>query len=417
MAIVAEADRPGVLLRVRRISRPLATRDFRLVWTGQTVSALGGPFQMVALTWLVLNLTGSALALSSTLLAAALPASALLLVGGVISDRYDPRTVMIWSDAGRAIITGLIAVLALTGALPLALLDLLLLVSGLAGGLFAPAAQSIVPRLVTKEQLAAANALSQAPPQLALLVAAPVGGVLVALVGPVPALVANAISFAVAALASLAIAPLGPVAPAGLRDSLRQSARTGWAYVRGQGGLRAIILLDALLSFAAIGPLLVGLPLLAHERPQIGAGGFGLMLAGFGAGSIAGMLLAGGHGLQRRRGVAFCLLQFAQAPLVVGLAFGSLPVAIALLVTMGTLNGIATVLYLALVQARVAPEMLGRVMSFVALGAFGLAPLSQLAAGLVAAAAGPATLFTAAGLLMGAAALGGLLSPALRGLV
>jgi MFS family permease len=111
MAIVAEADRPGVLLRVRRISRPLATRDFRLVWLGQTVSALGGPFQMVALTWLVLNLTGSALALSSTLLAAALPASALLLVGGVISDRYDPRTVMIWSDAGRAIITGLIAVL------------------------------------------------------------------------------------------------------------------------------------------------------------------------------------------------------------------------------------------------------------------------------------------------------------------
>jgi len=138
------------------------------------------------------------------------------------------------------------------------------------------------------------------------------------------------------------------------------------------------------------------------------------MLAGFGAGSIVGVAIAGAHAPRRRRGVAFCLLLLVQGPLVIGLAFAPLPLAIAFLALAGMLNGIANVLYMALVQGRVAPAMLGRVMSFEALGSFGLVPLSQIAAGVVGEVAGPARLFVAAGGLMGAAALAGLLSPALR---
>lgn len=400
--------------RPRRALAPLGNRDFRLVWAGQTVSALGGPLQMVALTWLVLDLTGSAIALSSTLLAAALPAAALMLVGGVLSDRFDPRSVMFWTDGCRAGLTALIALLAWTGALPLWLLDLLVALSGLAGGLFAPAAQSIIPRLVVTEQLPAANALSEATPQLALLIAAPAGGVLVAVVGPAPALALNALSFAVAVFATLAIASLGQTAQATSGTSIWQNAQAGWTYVCRQRWLRALILLDAGVSFAVVGPVAVGLPVLARARSQVGAAGLGMMLAGFGAGSIIGMALAGSHPTRRRRGVAICLLLLAQGPLVVGLAFAPLPLAVALLAGVGLLNGVANVLYLALVQSRVAAAMLGRVMSFVTLGSFGFVPFSQVAAGVLAAAAGPAPLFVTAGGLLTVAALAGLLSPPLR---
>lgn len=200
----------------------------------------------------------------------------------------------------------------------------------------------------------------------------------------------------------------------GLPRRQLQKPPSGWAYVRRQQWLRAILLLDTVLSFAVVGPLAIGLPMLARQRPQHGAEGFGLMLAGFGAGSLSGLLLAGIRSPQHRRGVAFCLLQICQGPLMVGVAFAPLSLAVALLALMGLLNGVATVMYLSLVQSRVAPDMLGRVMSFVTLGFFGLVPLSQMAAGLVADVAGPETLFLAAGMLMSAVTLGGLLSRPLR---
>lgn len=398
----------------QRIATPLVIRDYRLVWAGQAVSALGGPLQMIGLTWLVLNMTGSAVALSGTLLAAALPAAALKLVGGVMTDRFDPRTVMLWSDACRAVVTGVIAVLAWTGTLPLWLLDVLVAVSGLAAGVFAPAAQSIIPRIVPKEHLEAANALSQGTPQIALLVAAPAGGALIALVGPAPALALNAASYGVAVVAALAMAPLGKADLTNTRISVWQHARAGWIYMCGQHWLRALLLLDSAVSFAGVGLIAIGLPLLARDRPQSGVAGFGLMLAGFGAGSVIGMVIAGGHAPQHRRGVAFCLLQLGQAPLVAGLTFAPLGPAVALLALTGLINGISNVMYMTLVQGRVAAAMLGRGMSFVALGSFGLAPFSQVAAGVVGERVGPATLFLAAGVLMGAAALSGVFSPSLR---
>ncbi len=408
-----EPQGSGVSAVAHRVLAPLAYRDFRLLWSGQTISAMGGPLQTVALTWLVLDLTGSAVALSGMLLATALPGAAFTLAGGVITDRYDPRTVMLWSDAARAATTGLIALLALTASLHLWMLYALLAVSGAAGGIFSPAAQSILPRLVPRGRLAAANSLSQSTPQLALLLAAPAGGALVALAGAVPALALNAASYAVAALASVAITPLRREATEA-SVPLWQSARIGLAYTREHHWLIAIIVLDAFLSFAVIGPLAVGLPLLARERPDMGVAGFGLMLAGFGVGSVVGMLLAGTRSATRRRGIAFCLLELCQGPLAVGLAFAPLSLSIVLLAVMGLLNGGATVMYMALVQGRIATAMLGRVMSFVALGSFGLVPLSQLGAAALAEVAGPRTLFLAAGALLTAAALGGLLNPSLR---
>lgn len=396
------------------MTAPLAERDFRLLWIGQTISALGGVLQTVALAWLVLDLTGSAVALSGVLMAVAIPATLLNLAGGVAADRYDPRTVMVWSDAVRAAVVGLIAALAATGALPLWALYVLLAVHGAATGIFGPTSQSILPRLVPEERLQAANSLSQATPQLATILGAPLAGVLVALAGTELALGLNAASFAVAALSARAIAPLDRPVDRGPRAAMTGSAREGFAYVRAHPWLSRLLLVDAVLSFAAIGPLSLGLPLLARGTPGMGADGLGLLLAGFGAGSMAGMLWVGARAPVGRRGRLFCLLHLPQAAMLAALAAAPLPAAVALLAGLGLLGGVSAVLYTAVIQERVGGDVMGRVMSLVSLSAGGLVLLSQAASGAAAEAIGSGALFVAAGAAMLAAALAGLLSPALR---
>lgn len=84
----AEAGGPALL-------RPLRIRDFRLLFTGETVSVLGDQFHFVALTWLALQLTGSGLALGTVLMTAAIPRAVFMLVGGAFSDRFSPRNLML----------------------------------------------------------------------------------------------------------------------------------------------------------------------------------------------------------------------------------------------------------------------------------------------------------------------------------
>src|SRR5438876_10478390 len=102
--------------RARSLSawQPLALRDFRLLFVGQAVSLLGDQFYLIALPWLVLQLTGSALALGTIMALASIPRAVFMLVGGAFVDRYSPRSVMIWSNFARFVLVALLSVLVLT---------------------------------------------------------------------------------------------------------------------------------------------------------------------------------------------------------------------------------------------------------------------------------------------------------------
>jgi DHA3 family tetracycline resistance protein-like MFS transporter len=404
----------GFVLRTRQVVAPLGQRNFRLLWFGRAVSALGDPLQAIALAWLVLDMTGSAVALSGALLATALPRAGLTLLGGVVTDRRDPRIVMFWSDVIRAFTVGAIALLAFTGNLSLWFLYGLLAIQGAASGMFSPAAYSITPRLVSTENLQAANALGEMTPQFGMLIAAPLGGAIVVLTGAAPALALNAASFAFAALAVLLIQPMLDYTPNETKRSLFSDVQAGLAYIRGQSWLVVLLVVDTILDFAAAGPLAIGLPLLARNVVDGGPQVLGLMIAGFGGGSIVGMLLLAAHTSVRRRGRTFCLFQLAQAPLLAAIPFVPLALTVGLLTVIGLLNSISVVVYLGLIQTRVAPDMLGRVMSVVALAAFGLTPFAQMVAGAIAQTTSPALIFLLGGMLLFLASVGGLLTPALR---
>src|SRR5258706_13293565 len=93
---------------------PLSVGNFRLLWIGEGISLLGDQFYLIALPWLVLQLTGSALALGTVLALASIPRALFMLVGGAFVDRYSPRSVMAASNFARLVLVALMSALVLT---------------------------------------------------------------------------------------------------------------------------------------------------------------------------------------------------------------------------------------------------------------------------------------------------------------
>ena len=211
--------------RIRQLSvlQPLRGRDFRMVWLGETVSMLGDQFYLIALPWLALELTGSSLALGLVLMAAAIPRAALMLVGGAMSDRFDPRSIMIASSATRAILVAALAALVWTDGLQLWHLYVLGAGFGAADAFFQPAALALVPRLVGKDQLEASNALVMGSMALTGMVGPAAAGVIIAAAGTALGFGIDAATFAFAVVTLLLIRRPPRSTPAASRVAAERS--------------------------------------------------------------------------------------------------------------------------------------------------------------------------------------------------
>src|ERR1043165_833577 len=97
--------------RTRPFGEVLGNRNFRLLWIGESVSMLGDHFCMIALPWLVLQLTGDSLAMGTVLALSAIPRAFFMLVGGALTDRFSPRTLMLASNAVRFTLVSVLTVL------------------------------------------------------------------------------------------------------------------------------------------------------------------------------------------------------------------------------------------------------------------------------------------------------------------
>ncbi len=411
--------------------RPLAIRDFRLLWLGESVSLLGNQFYLVALSWLTLQLTGSGAALGTVLMTAAVPRAALMLVGGAMSDRVSPRPLMIVSNSARALLTAILTALILTDMVALGHLYGLAILFGIFDAFFYPAFRSIVPWLVTDDQLEPANSLIQGTSQLSILLGPLPAGVLVAAVGVGPAFAFNVASFVFAStMLSLmrtggslnraratsdvhvgsAAPPSGPVPAPGTaegaptRNRLIHDILEGLRYAWADPALRTILILVAAIDFAAVGPITVGLAALADTRFLGGAAAFGAMMSAWGGGTFVGSLVAGVIGRPRRRGYWV---------IAVGAIFGAglgtlswvpaLAPAVLALGCMGIGGGLINVMMFAWLQGRTESRLIGRVMSLVMFASQGLAPFSYLLAGVLVDVS-LAWMYVGAGLLMLASA-------------
>jgi MFS family permease len=392
---------------------PVELRDFRLLWAGEGISLLGDQFHFVALATLVFALTGSGLALGTVLVAAAIPRAALMVFGGALTDRFSPRSLMIGSNVLRSVVVGVVAILVLSGRAELWHLVVLAVIFGSVDALFFPALNTIIPMLVPSERLPAANGLVQVTNQFSHLVGPALAGVVVAAIGTGPAFAFDAASFGLAAVALLAIQGGRRLArPAPTEDgstaapSILASIRVGAAYAFGDPGIRAVILLSAALNLATSGPIAVGLAWLANVRFEGGAALLGLMFAGYGAGAVIGAVVGGSTARPRRFGMVVLGLAMVLGIQVaaLGLAPNAL-LASAGLVVAGLASGYLNVSVISWLQERSDPDLLGRVMSLVMLGAVGLQPVSLAIAGVLVDAYATPMYLLAGGLILAAVAV------------
>ena len=403
---------PGPLL-------PLRHRDFRLLWTGMSTSLIGNGILLVALAWQVYDLSGLPAAMSAVGVALSLPQVLTLLIGGVVSDRFDARRVMLVPDLVRGGVMAVMAALSLTGLLSLWSIMTLIAVYGAAAGFFGPAFDSVVPQLVTEEDLVAANALDQFVRPAGMQIFGPmIGGAIIAVGGTGWAFAVDALTFAVSAACLLAMRPVGvvpfPVEP-DEPASLWQELREGLSYVRGRVWLWGTFLSATFTYLLFVGPTEVLLPYVVKTDLGGSAAALGLVLTSGGLGAVAAALTVGWIGIPRRF-ITYMYGTWAIATLAVagyGLATATWQLAVACVLVNG-LEAAGTVAWATAKQRLVPSGMLGRVSSVDWFVSTALLPLSYALAAPVASWIGVRATLVGAGLLGAAVTFGFLFLPGMR---
>jgi MFS family permease len=367
------------------MSAILRSRPYLLLWTAQFASLMAGFFNYVAIAWLVLQLTGSTLAVGGVLAAASIPMAILMIFGGAASDRFSPRTTMLVAGLVRGVVVAVLAMLTLTNTVQLWELFASAVVVGATSAFFVPASSSMLPRIVSADQLHAGNALLNLSRTGAMVLGSAIAGVVVAAAGAGTALGVDA---AASVLAGLLVLPLaaGGTGPAATTGSPLGDVRDGVLYVWHDVPLRATLVVIAVLNLAALGAIEVGLPALAFHRLGEGAAALGSAFAAWGIGSTIGSILAGTRPVPARFGwFMLATVGLIGAGLAAAGLAPNLPVLIVVMVALGVVEGAATTYLISWMQRRTDPGMQGRVMSLAMLASVGLEPVALAVAGAVAA--------------------------------
>jgi MFS family permease len=286
----------------------------------------------------------------------------------------------------------MLAAMILSGNVRMWMVYVLALSFGIVSGFFLPAAETALPRLVGKEQLEGGNALMMGATQLAGFVGPAAAGSLIALLahagslsGVGIAMAIDAASFAVSAATLLLMCRLPAIAGGADQHPLR-AVLDGLRFSASQSIFRWLFGMITVANLLLMGPLMVGIPVLARTRFPEGAAAYGFILSAYAIGNVGGYLGAGA--LPRPKSSLFTTVVVGLF-LMFGAVIGSMAfitstwLAVALMVVLGLGNGYIAVIAISSLQ-RLTPEaMLGRVMSLLMLASVGLAPLSQAVAGAV----------------------------------
>ncbi|MGW0880813.1 MFS transporter [Streptomyces sp. NPDC002671] len=394
----------------------VAHRDPNVLrWLGAYASsAVGDNVYYLALSWAAVQAGTPAQAGVVTALSA-VPRALLMLGGGVIADRFGPRRVLISSDAARCAAVLAVAGLLLVGRPGLWPLAALALVFGAVDAVLMPALGALPSRIAGRGELARVHGMRGLVVRLANVVGAPLGGLGVALGG-------SAAAFGLAGLLFAASLPLlvavrvadAPADDTRARGTAWSELTDGLRYLRGDRVLRTLIVVIALSDLGFVGPLNVGLTLLADERGW-GAGGVGWVLAGFGTGAGAASLLLTARGRVPRAGLVLSVCGVASAVAIGALAYVPNVVgAVAVALSIGLISGLSGVLCGALLQARSDRAYVGRVTSVSSFFSLGVAPLTFPLTGAAIGLWGTGPVFAVSAALCGLAGAYGLCSGPLR---
>ena len=350
----------------------LRSRNYRIYLSGQSFANTGTWMQSIAQDWLVLELTHSSTAVGITMALQFVPTLLLGAHGGLLADRFDKRRLLLATQTTNAVLTGLLALLTLSGVIRPEYVYVFALLAGAVLVVDGPARQTFVGEVVGRDHLSGAIALNAAVFQTTRLVGPAVAGVLIASVGSGWVFALNALCYLgptvgllrldPAALHPAAVTPREPHALRSVVHHVLERPHVAWTIVLvgivGMFGLNFPVVLTAMASDTFHGD----------------AATYGLFNIALAVGSVSGALLAGSRPRTRLRMIVVAAALFGLAQL---LAAGApdLPVFLLLLVAMGIANLAFQSMANAAVQLGVAPAMRGRVMGLYLLVFMGGTPL------------------------------------------
>jgi MFS family permease len=374
------------------------SRDFRLLWGGQTISFVGDAAFIVALGWRVTDLTGKASSLGFVLAVESLAMLATLLWGGVLADRYSRRLLMIGSDVARAGVMTVFFALDASGHLGINAILALALLFGAADGFFQPAFGGIVPLVVETPMLASANSWIGIARQGSAIVGPALAAGLYGTAGPRVVWGIEAGSFLVSAAALWLARPraVEPVPQLGMGKELAE----GFRYVMSVPWIWTGIAAATLILMLAMSPYTVLLPRIVQSHYHRGVGSYGLLFSAMAAGMVAGSL-AWARWHPRKWRVAICFAAFGINDLgIVVLALSPwYELAVVSAAWRGFWIGIGVAAWLTLISELVPERLLSRVLSFDYFGSFALTPVGFVLAGVAATVIAPTTILAVGGAL------------------
>jgi MFS family permease len=430
-------------LGLETLLMPLRERNFRFLVIGQVISTLGDMFYFVAFPWLILNSDGGARELGAVLAIFGVARIGSTALGGVLSDRWHPLNVMLLTDIMRALLIGLLALVAFSGHPAFWQLCILLIPLGIFEGLFLPAYLAITPRMLPESDLQAGNSLGQTANLLAVIAGPAIAGLMVARLQPGIALTVDALTFVLSAFSLILIqrnhisteqqSQISQTDAADQDGSLQAATNdtradqvtqpqqgssdetiSFWHFLRTSSLLQIALVLIALTNITADGTMGIALPTFAHGQLHAGADGYGYLLAIFGIGTLLGALVSGAIGRLKQRGIFATCALLVQAGALVILPLGGIFGAAFALCIAGISSGVVSILFLTMIQQLPPRYLLGRVMGIFMVVTSGLYPVSVALAGVVIAHWSASFMFIASGIVLCIACVVGLLNPNIR---
>jgi MFS family permease len=386
--------------------RATLMRDRNFVWlmAGSIISMLGDQFTLVALPWLVLRMTGDTLVLGTVLGLLSLPRALFILMGGAVVDRYSPKAVLMLTKYVNTVLLGALAVLVLVGGLSIGAVYGLAFAIGLATAFSIPSATSMLPHVMPRAQLPAANSVMMAVRQFSMFIGPLLAGVLIAVFGGGPAGSAtagvvtdalglsvafglDALSFLVSAwtLSQVRVQARGQSGPDHTKasPSVFAAVAVGLRHVWHDRDMRLCFLYWGAVAVLITGPVQIAMPVLASTL-NLGAAALGILLGAHGAGTLVGMAVSGARPGLRLGTLGMTMLAVDAAVGVLFMPMGLITATwqgAVLLVTIGVLGGFMQVAIFTWLQQRTPAALMGRVMSVFMFIFLGLAPLAGAFAG------------------------------------
>ena len=372
---------------LRRSINPFRTlqvhRNFRLFWTGQTVSLIGTWMQSVGQGWLALELTNSAFLVGVVAAAGSFPVLLLSLYGGVIADRSSKLRIVIICQALLLVEAAALWWFTWTGLINVGWLLALTTIGGVISAFEIPARQAMIVELVSREDLVDAIALNSGGFNLARIVGPSIAAIILAKYGLAWCFAINALSY-FAVLGSLARVKLPPWTPVQYLVSPAEQLKQGLRYIRGSrsvSGLMGVIAVYSIFGFQ----YLTMMPVVARDVLHTGASGYGLLLTFVGIGALTGALSLAGLGGRIRRGRLFNATAYAFAGLTILFSLiRTVHIAAFVLLFLGLTMLINGALANGILQSVVPDELRGRVMATYVFVYVGFTPIGSFIAGAMA---------------------------------